>query len=216
MQERAEYKLQHLPVPVTTDYLYILNFPKRFTKKCSFQPATTDWPRVADIAVIFPIQLIWSHCCNLCFRVRFWGVRFVSVLEWKVQIMTYLWKNYPFKLCVTSHKRLGFFHEMKDFLFSASFWFFLCSKICQMTHIIQCKTLPSSEYTCFFTCFCTFFVQKSITFHLQNNANFHIWMLDYCFPANTVSGVEKDLAATSSPELEALVNIHFSQNCTNW
>lgn len=82
---------------------------------------------------------------------------------------------------------------MKDFLFSASFCFFLCSKICQMTHIIQCKTLPSSEHTCFFTCFCTFFVQKSITFHLQNNANFHIWMLDYCFPANTVSGVEKDL-----------------------
>lgn len=40
-------------------------------------------------------------------------------------------------------------------------------------------------------------------------------MLDYCFPANTVSGVEKDLAATSSPELEALVNIHFSKNCTN-
>lgn len=124
MQERAEYKLQHLAVPVTTDYLYILNFPKRFTKKCSFQPATTDWPRVADIAVIFPIQLIWSHCCNLCFRVRFWGVRFVSVLERKVQIMTYLWKNYPFKLCVTSHKRLGFFSWNERFPFLCIFLLF--------------------------------------------------------------------------------------------
>lgn len=41
-------------------------------------------------------------------------------------------------------------------------------------------------------------------------------MLDYCFPANTVSGVEQELPDSyQNPKLEALVNIHFAKNWTN-
>lgn len=158
------YKLQLLSVvPITTDFLNILNFPIQVHQEMP-PPAATDWFWVADLVVIFPIDLVWS-CC--------------SSSEWE-------FKEEKFNLLLKKVKNYEFSFHLPDFpLLRYIKLHMLLSAKC---YCLQRMLIPL-DFMCV-----AIQKQKSIMLHLHKNwsicVHVEFWTID--FPANAVCEVEQE------------------------